>query len=176
MIPELLPGDIILSRSKGIISGTIRFFEKMQTGEARVSHCAMALGDDLVIEALWRVRINKLKKYENQPIIVYRLHGYSMDVRESVAKHAMLVAGNGYPIWRLFLHALDATTSFIRRKPTFWFTAPVGIPSYHSCIQLAAHMWAKYGGYHWSVDWAHITPDLADDELSKTAEVIYSSL
>ena len=61
-------------------------------------------------------------------------------------------------------------------EPTFWFTAPVGIPSYHSCIQLAAHMWEKYGGYHWQVEWTHITPDLADDELSKTAEVVYTSL
>jgi len=37
-------------------------------------------------------------------------------------------------------------------------------------------MWEKYGGYHWQVAWTHITPDLADDELSKTAEVIYSSI
>ena len=77
MIPKLLPGDIILSRSNTWLSKQIRNFGKIKTGSCRISHSALALGGLVsppqVIESLWKVTRNPLKKYEGQEIVIWQI-------------------------------------------------------------------------------------------------------
>lgn len=150
------------------MSKGIRFFGKMQTGNARVSHAAMALGSDLLVEALWRVRIKEIKKYQGQKIVIYRIPNKTKAVREEVAKQAALVAGDSYPIWRIPLFAMDATASGVgrllgRKKPVYWFTSVAGLRSFRVCSQLIAYSWQKFGDFDFGEDWRHISPDYLDD-------------
>ena len=179
MIPDLLPGDLILTRSNGWVSKSIRFFQKLGSGSARVSHAAMSLGGRMIVESLMEVTINRLEKYEGKQIIVYRLTGKTDNQRKQVSEETALRAGQNYPWWRIPLNAMDNVASFVRRKPTFWFTKPAGIPKYHECAQLWAHMWQVHGGFDMSLDWRHVTPDNLDDWLKENptfCEVIYLNL
>ena len=59
-LKDIVPGDIILTRTNTFISKAIRFFGKMQTGGAEYSHAAAGLSNYMCIEALWRTRISDM--------------------------------------------------------------------------------------------------------------------
>lgn len=176
MVPELLPGDIILSRSKTWISKAIRFFSKLQSGNARVSHAALALGDGLVIESLTKIRINEFAKYKDQPIVIYRLRDHSDQEHESVRREALKVAGNTYGLLKLPLFILDSLSSAICRKPVYFFTQTFGITNFQVCSNFVAWIWQTHGNHIWPINWRSISPDYLDDWCVKNAELIYSSL
>ena len=176
MLPDLLPGDIILSRSKTWISKTIRFFSKLQSGDARVSHAVLVLGDGLVIESLVKIRINELAKYKDQTIVIYRLKDHSDSDRESVRREALKVTGNTYGLLKLPLFVLDSFSSVIRRRPVYFFTQTFGITNFQVCSNFVAWIWRTHGNHIWPIDWRSISPDYLDDWCSRNADLIYSSL
>lgn len=142
-IPTLKPGDIILARSGDWISGTIRWFSKRRTGSARFSHAALALGNmhivPSVIEAITRIRINPLKKYRNQPIIIYRNKHLTSTALRSVVTQALTITNQGYAWLKLPLFAFDALFK------TYWFTQYLGITNFKVCSNLIA--WVYYATF-----------------------------
>ncbi len=146
MTGDLVCGDIIITRSNNWISKGIRFFEKLQTGKARVSHVAIALGPDQCIESLWRVKINDLKKYYDKDgdVFVYRIP-MTISQRDNLYKELLKSAGGAYGWTKLPLFALDGLSSaflrlFGRKRPVFFFT-PVPLYSqdaYNEACQLTA--------------------------------------
>lgn len=180
-LPELLPGDIILSKNNTILSTVIRWFEGLQTRKARVSHAAMALGHGLVIESLWRVRINDLAKYEKQRIVVYRLKDHSDEERQNVARRAMKLAGDSYGLLKLPLFALDGLSSWTLRlfgwkKPVYFWTSKFGITNFRVCSQFLMYCWYKFGNHSWPINWRSGSPDFLDDYCDQNAEKILETL
>lgn len=168
MIPNLLAGDLILTRDNTILSKGIRFFEKLMTKKSRFSHAAISLGGRMIIEALWEVQINKIEKYEDKEILIYRYLNLTSDQRSQLMNWYMLRAGNNYPIWRIPLNAFDSVISFIRRKPTFFFTRAAGLEHFTECAQLFQLGFEKIiGNVGFSADWKSVTPDILDDDFAK---------
>jgi hypothetical protein len=188
VIPDLLPGDIILTKDTGFVSKSIRLFGSLQTGDCRVNHAALALGkiygEEKIIESLMFLgnRINQLSKYDGKRLIVYRLKA-AMGQREEVAKHAVSYVGDSYGITKIPLFALDATATGVSRifgnkEPVYFFTDKIGrIKAWRVCSQFAVYLWQKHGGYSFPFDWRVASPDTLDDWCIKTnQEVVYTNL
>lgn len=177
-LPLLLPGDCGLTASRTWLSKAIRFFGKLQTGEANRSHAFAGINNVLVIEALVRVRINDFTKYEDQDFELWRLP-LSEQERLSFQLGMLKVAGDSYGWGKIPLHALDSTASFFRnfwrkkddRKPVFWFTSKLGFSSFKDCSQLfvwGLHKFTEYrlrDGDHNEVKWKTVSPDYLQDLL-----------
>lgn len=190
MLPaDVLAGDIILSYSKSWLSKGIRFFEKLQTGHALFSHAAVALDETNCIEALGRVRVNPLKKYEKQSITLWRLPLTDKE-RLAFRNGILLKAGDSYGITKIPLFALDGVCSqigrwFGRKKPCFWFTRKAGIFNIQVCSQLVVYGLHKFTSYrlrdeeHKDVQWREVSPDYFSDLLNlphNKAQLIYSQV
>jgi hypothetical protein len=190
MFPDdLLSGDVILTADQTWLSRAIRTFEKMQTGHANYSHAAVSIGDGLCIEALWRTRINDLKKYERQTYQAWRLPLTDAE-RKNFAVGMMQLAGNNYGITKIPLFALDGmatqvTRIFGRQKPVFWFTRKIGVFNIPVCSQLVAYGLEKFTSYRIldidgnHVPWRTISPDYFQDLLvlsHNKAKTIYEQV
>lgn len=168
MIPQLEAGDIGLSASKEWLSSAIRWFERLQTGEANRSHAFSMISGRRCVEALVRVRVSDFKKYEEADIEVYRLP-LSDNEREDFADGIMLSAGDDYGWFKIPLHAADSILSMIRKKPTFYFTKKFGITSFKDCSQLAVWALHNFTDYvlqdenHEKVEWRTVSPDYLQD-------------
>jgi hypothetical protein len=163
MIPPLHMADLILSRSDTLLSKLIRFFEKEQTGDARVSHAALALGpfhqSPAVIEQLWTMQISPIKKYENQKLIIYRNSKWSHVTKHNICVAMMTLMNQPYGLFKIPLNALDAITG------TFWFTSHLGITRFKTCAQAIAWSCYKATGEDnvFGCGWRSVTPDIQDD-------------
>lgn len=170
-LPTLRAGDIGLSSDKTFLSTAIRFFERLQTGEANRSHAWSLLSTTRCIEALWRVTINPVEKYDGADCEIWRLPLTDAD-REAYSDGIMLSAGQDYGLFKIPLHALDSFASVLRRKPIFFFTRAFGITSFKDCSQLtvwALHRFTTYvlrDANHDPVDWVCVSPDYLQDLLS----------
>ena len=172
MLPETMPGDCLLSASKTWLSKAIRFFEKLQTGSADRSHVAICLDHEMIIEALGRVRISDLTKYEAQDIEIWRLPLEESD-REALDHELMKLAGDSYGWFKLPLFAMDSIATVIRRpftkKPCFWFTDKLGITSFKVCSHLYVYALHKFTSYRLrdfkgdEIDWRCVSPDYLQD-------------
>lgn len=189
---NLLPGDCINTRNTGaFVSNMIRKFGRAYFPDydgpniisgARFSHTAMALGDGLCIESLWRVRINPVSKYDNQECVVWRIPDATilehnpgktpMQIRESVSKHTLMSAGDGYGIFKIPLFALDYVFQ------TYFFTSKLGFSSFKVCSNLYAYAWSKYGNIDFGVNWRSVSPDYLDDWFVVKGQTtpVYSNL
>lgn len=192
MLPDLLPGDIILSRQNNWLSKSIRWFGKRATGSARFSHAAMALGHltekPECIEALWKVTRSPLSKYENQEIVVYRMKNLDIGVRNEIALRAISIEQQAYGLLKIPLFALDGVFK------TYFFTSHFGLSHYKVCSELAAWAYEKtFDKFKKTVladlckrlgknppfkkGWRSISPDFLDDHCSKSPywEILYIS-
>jgi len=171
-IPELLPADIVLSRSWSRTSRLIRAFQLLQgkglDNEARVSHVALALGDlnstPEVVESLWRVTRTPLERYQGQEIVIWRNVRLSDVERRQVAAKALELTGDWYAPLKLPLYALDGLCS------TTWFSRTLGVLPYKTCGNLVA--WAydwgwprrlQHNPYTFGLPSRAVTPDVIDD-------------
>lgn len=180
-LPVLRAGDIGLSSDKTFLSKAIRFFEKLQTGEANRSHAWSMISPTRCIEALWRVTINPVEKYDELDCEVWRLPLSDAD-RMNYSDGIMLSAGQDYGLSKIPLHALDSIASIFNRKPVFFFTRSFGITSFKDCSQLTVWALHRFTSYvlrdenHDPVDWRCISPDYLQDLLHlphNGAEMIY---
>lgn len=174
---NLEPGDVLVTRSDTWLSKAIRFFEKLQTKDARVSHAAIAIGDDQCIESLWRVKINDLAKYrtDGQVVFIYRLP-LTLDQRAKLRRGILTNAGGNYGWTKLPLFALDGiasavTRAFGRKKPVFFFTRRLGLLNIPVCSQFVVYALEKWAGFTLkdaaskTVPWREVSPDYLDDLL-----------
>jgi hypothetical protein len=173
----VLPGDLILSRTNTLISKAIRFFESLQTQDAKYSHASMYIGNGLVIESLAQVRQNEIDKYNSQETRAWRLKDFTDEQRLQVAIFAMKQAGEGYGWLKIPLFALDAVATPIvnlgkkEKKPVYFFTKTLGITSFRVCSQFFAYCWYKVHKFDWGVDWRSVSPDYLDDFMQKTNQI-----
>jgi len=185
-LKETVPGDIILTRGNNLSSKIIRFFGKLQTGQAEYSHAAAAIGNALCVESALRVRVSDLKKYEKSALAVWRLPLDPME-RGTFERGMLQAAGNDYGGLMIPLFALDSVASFLTRlcghkKPIFFFTERFGLFNFPVCSQLV--MWGveKFTSFtirdenNSRVSWKVISPDYLQDLLklpNNKAELIY---
>jgi hypothetical protein len=185
-IPDLLAGDIILSRQNTWLSKAIRWVTSIQTGKAEYSHVACALGRGFIIEALWKITVGDVKKYEGQEIQVWRLP--LTDKQRRDFEHGMLLtAGGAYGLGKIPLFALDALGTKIKsvfghKEPCFWFTKTFGVTNIPVCSQLAVWGLQKHAGFEIldedgvQVNWKTVSPDRLHDLLKhkrNNAELIF---
>jgi hypothetical protein len=174
---EILPGDIILSRADNWLSKAIRFFGKLQTGEAEYSHASFAVGDGMCVEALERVRESHIEeKYGEQSIEIWRTPLTDED-RQKFKIGMRKLAGNSYGWTKIPLFAADAvatkvTKIFGRKKPVFFFSSKVGLFNIQVCSQLGQYGFIKFTTWclkekagEACVPWRVISPDLMQDLL-----------
>ena len=163
-------GDIILVKGSGLFSKAIMLFGKLQTGEARVSHAALYIGDGLVIESIawpeWKIRINEVENYKVKDTVVYRISGHGKQM-ETVVHEAKKFAGNQYAWWKIPLFALDGVSSFVSRNPVYFFTGSAKITNWQVCSQFIAYCFYKFSSHKWLLDWRKMSPDLMDDDLKR---------
>lgn len=170
-----MTGDIVLTTNNSWLAKAIKFFEKAQTGNATYSHVAICLDQGMLIEALWRVRVNPVSKYDNSKIQIWRLP-LSEEDRISLRNGLLQIAGNSYGITKLPLFALDGIATQISRlwgnkKPVFFFTSKLGILNIPVCSQLAVYAFSKFTSYrlldgdHKEVSWRIVSPDYLQDCL-----------
>lgn len=175
---KLEPGDVILTRSPSVLSRIIRLAGIRRTGEARVSHAAIALGNMIkppsCVEALWTVTISPLRKYLDQEIVVWRLSALSRLSRERIAIKALTRCNRLYAPLKLPLFLLD---SIFR---TYFFTRTFGITNYQVCSELFAWAVEKVTNEKaFGIGWRSVQPDTIDDwcrENPEKAKLVYSSL
>lgn len=171
---SLKPGDILLSRSGGFLSKSIRFFEKLRSGNSRYSHAALYIGNGQIIESLVEVAINDISKYDNQEIVIWRIKGFSDDDRLRVVKTALKEAGDNYGWSKIGLFALDSLATPLvnvfrkNKKPVNFFTKKLSIIPSHVCSQKVSLWWLKGAGFNWAENISSIDPDYIDDYMIKT--------
>lgn len=177
MIPKLLPADIILTRSNTWLSKAIRWFGKRKTGEAFVSHAAVALGDifgeQKIIESLSSVKLNPLSKYEGQRIIIYR-PPISDEDRKRIADFLLTKEHKGGYAWlKLPLMALDSMVP----GDNYPFTRIFGISHFKVCSQLYVYAFYKLGIKLFHRNWREWSPDgICDFAAANRWPLIYNSI
>lgn len=174
-LTTLLPGDIILARDDGWFGKVIRFFENMQTRKAFANHVACVVDKGEVVEALAKIQLNPITKYDGKEIHVYRLPLSAKD-REAFSVGMRERVNQSYGWFKLPLFALDATTTWIKarlnmKQPCFFFTKTFGISNIPVCSQLDVWGLQKLTAYRFQdehgkpVDWRIVQPDYLEDLL-----------
>lgn len=184
-LPELLTGDIILTRSSTTLSKLIIWFEKMQTKKADRSHAAMFFTNGLCIESLWRIRINDVEeKYGNQDIEIWRIP-LSKSERLDLMTFSAQLAGDSYGITKIPLFAMDGLASLLMGKKVFWFTKHLGMLNIPVCSQFIVYSIIKATQYRFlnekceEVGWREVSPDYLQDLLNirhNGAELIFKQI
>ena len=158
--PVLLPGDVFCTQGKGILSAMIGAIEYLQSpdNEATYRHSGVitsAAGDTL--EALWQVEKGSLSRYKGQKVFIARPIGTLAGV--AVSQEAIQVSlaflerehlGQGYPVWRLFLHLVRPFAKFIATG------------NHLVCAELDAKFLSMIGARY--EPFTGVTPDMLADE------------
>ena len=163
---KLLPGDIIITRSRGTLFGKLilKIMRMFQNDRVKYQHIAMVVNNDMAIEALSKVELtclkNRFSQFEKYKII--RCRTINNEERQNIVDIALQLEGVNYSFCRLFFQFLDQIFQ------TNFFTNQIRDPRFQICSSLVA--WA----YHMAVniefnnvDWKSCEPDDIDDESIK---------
>ena len=188
-LDELIPGDIILNRSGTWLSKAIRWVTSLQTGNAQYSHAGIAVGNGLIVEALWQISVTDVSKYADQDIEIWRLP-LDADEQRSLNHNLLQMANEVYGLWKLFLFAGDAIGTQLsklwgNKTPSFWFMEHFGKDDIPVCSELAAFALEKFtkhklvdpGGDY--IPWKDFSPDYLEDALEypiNNAEIIFKTV
>jgi hypothetical protein len=163
--PNLLEGDVLLTRNPGAFGVLIRFFEHWKSGEANASHAAAVIdGQGNLVESLVRVARSHLAKYDTTPARVWRNTRWSFAQRAAIAARVQTAVGEGYGWGKIALFALDCLVPG-QRYP---FTQLFGVTSFKVCSNLVA--WAiekETGNQAFGLPWRSVSPDAIDDWCGK---------
>ncbi len=169
--PELLPGDVFLTRSPSLLGKLIRWFSR-QPGEAptRYNHVGLIVSRGPItkarsIEALLKVRHGRFFRYyagDKSEVAIYRMPHIFAHERRSVVQKAMTYQGHKYGIQKLLVHALRkcmppcivSRLLFIDRQPI--------------CSWLVAHSYRTIG-VEFGVPPDAAQPDDIDDWIQKSS-------
>lgn len=142
---SLMPADVVLVRSEGIVAKGIRLFSRSRNEKpTRVNHAALSVAglsylqlvagvdkgvdviphlgvSDLIVDAQPpRVTLESLtKRYSGGELVaVYRSLELSMDERVAIAQYALRYVGDKYGFSKILLHAVGLERfSFIEERP-----------------------------------------------------------
>lgn len=173
---EYLPGDIGTSTDESWMGKGIRFFGALQTGAAKASHVFCCLSRPLIIEAVAKIRINNISKYDNPCYTRVALYRFPLSEIERIRfwEGMSLKAAEGYGWHKLLFFALDSLCSKVGRlfgakKPCFFFTSSAKIFNIPVCSQFAVYGLHKFTSYrlldqdHKEVNWRNVSPDYFED-------------
>lgn len=174
-LEQFITGDIGLSSNKTFLSNAIRFFENLHTGKAKYSHSFLLVGENLIVEALTRVKVNDTMKYDDQDVVVYRIP-LTNEERKNLRIEMLKKASDGYGWTKIPMFALDGMLTgvsklFGRKKPVFFFTKHARIFNIPVCSQLVVYGIHKFTTYRFKdinnteVDWRVVSPDYLEDLL-----------
>jgi hypothetical protein len=188
---QLLPGDIVLTRSKSLIGSAIRYFEARPGDPAWANHVGIIVtaGTDftaVLVEALWKVRRGPLWDLYGPPagpadkrpeIQVYRLCEPLPDHRQAAAAHAETFVGRRYGVHKIAAHAADWWLTRKLGAEVFAFRRLLRMDRYPICSYLVADAWAQ-GGVSFEVPPGSADPDHVHDYLLKpgVAQLIYAGV
>lgn len=181
-------GDIGLSTSKSWMSKAILFFESLWTRKAEVSHAYALVGENLIVEALDKIKENPISRYNGQRTEIWRIE--ITDEERKAFREGMLARVNGAYGWLKYPgFVLDATASRVVRlfggkKPVFFFSNVMGFSNIPVCSQLVVWGIHKFTSYRLKefgkeVNWREVNPDRLQDLLESPenkAVRIYSSM
>lgn len=181
-------GDIGLSTGDGWFSKAILFFTSMWTKNAKVNHAYALVGENLIVEALGKIKENPISKYNDIRTEIWRLP--IPDEERKAFREGMLARVNGAYGWLKYPgFILDATVTSVKRKlgmknPCFFFSKAMGFSNIPVCSQLVVWGLHKFTSYELKdsngrkVDWREVNPDRLEDLLllDPRNSVIYSSL
>jgi len=141
---ELLPGDIVLTRSKGFVGWLIRQFTRT-TGEKRtkVNHCGVMVDGDHLVEALSKVFKNDLRqRYRGgrAQIAIYRWKGLTEEELQTVGAKAHSYVGRGYGWTKILAHAMDRMFGGV-----YWFRRLARMDKYPICSWVVAYAYHTIG-------------------------------
>jgi len=159
---QLLPGDIVLTRSGGIVGWAIRTFTR-HVGESRTeaTHCAVVvmggvLHNAVIVEALSSVRKHALReRYMGSRHYVSVFRPLQLDdgqIRRIVAKAESYV-GRRYGYLKLLAHWADWLL-----QGAYVFRRLASEDRYPICSWVVAHAFAA-AGTHFDVEPGAATPD-----------------
>jgi len=171
----LLAGDIGLSMGKSWVSKAIKFFQSWHTKDAKFSHAWIAINHEACVEALAKVTINRLSKYDapDERIEIYRIpltDKERNDLFFGVTKEINRAYG-WLKIPLVLFDAISTKVMFWKKEPVFFFTKYFGITSFRDCSQLVTWAIYKFTSYRFKnldgnvVSWREMTPDHLYDLL-----------
>jgi hypothetical protein len=136
----------------------------LASGDCRVSHASLALGDQArqpeVIESLWRVTRTPWENYRGQELVVWRHRWLSTGDRKEIVNAALGEIDQAYGGLKLLLFGLDTLCG------TSWFTRRLGISHLKVCSNLIAWSYDRgvpFLGPWFGQPWRSVSPDTIDD-------------
>ena len=188
-VSNLLIGDIGLSTENSWLANTIKWFEKLWTKDGKYSHAWMYTGMGNVVEALVKISINPVTKYNGKSVSIYRVP--LTDDEQTALQLGMLRRVNGaygwlkYPLFMLDAMSSAVTRFFGRDKPVFFFTNTFGITNIPVCSELVVYGLHKFTSYKLKnaqgveVNWRDATPaylyDLLQLSVNKATLIFYNA-
>lgn len=158
---ELQPGDVILVHGRGWLSSAIRSLTR-SPGERPtwVSHCAIAVDEERIVEALPRGVFLRRMPYSGNDVRIYRPLNISRAGLRRIALRAELHVGDAYGYSKLLLHGLDGLLGGVRlfRRLAFVDRWPI-------CSFIVADAYESEG-YRFGVPMRAITPDDIADHVT----------
>jgi hypothetical protein len=165
----LEPGDIFLTRGRGLVSRAIRFFTR-RIGESRtkVNHVGLVveggpLARAVVVEALREVERHRLAEAyggAKDEVAIFRPLGLSPAEIARVVAAAESYVGRRYGYGKIVLHALDWAL-----QGAYVFRRLGRMDDYPICSWLVAHAYAE-AGVHFGVAPGAATPDDVWDHVT----------
>lgn len=158
----LQPGDIFLTRGRGLISRAIRLFTR-RIGESRtqVNHVGLIVAGGTpqtatAVEALRTVERHPLEEAyggAKDEVAVFRPRGLTPDQIQGIVRAAEAYVGRRYGYGKIVLHALDWVL-----QGAYVFRRLGRMDRYPICSWLVAHAYGTVG-HHFGVDPGAATPD-----------------
>jgi hypothetical protein len=166
----LEPGDIFLTRGRGLVSRAIRFFTR-RIGESRtkVNHVGLVVeggrfASAVIVEARREVERHRLVEAyggADDEVALYRPLGLSAEQRARVVAAAESYVGRRYGYGKIVLHALDWAL-----QGAYVFRRLGRMDDYPICSWLVAHAYAE-AGVSFGVAAGAATPDDIWDHVTR---------
>jgi hypothetical protein len=170
-------GDIGLSTDTSWVSKAILWFESLWTKNAKRSHAYALVGENLIVEALGKISLNPINKYEGRTTEVYRIP--ISDEERLTFRIGMMRRVNGaYGYLKYPLFMIDSAVTWVKglfgkKEPFFWCTKTLGISNIPVCSQLVVWGIYKFTKYRFKnengnevFNWRVVNPDYLEDLLA----------
>lgn len=173
-----LPGDLILCHGSSFISRAIRWATRAKGESATyANHVAGFLCSDLVLEALWRVKIHP---YEPQvwfpePHQIWRHTGLTDYEREGVANVARGFEGDVYGVAKILAHLGDGLLGKVIGGNHNIFRRLISVERAPICSYVWAKAYYEAIGYTFGISADAASPDGIHDHIIESPDWIMIS-
>ena len=169
---DLRPGDIVCERSPGWLGAAVRWFTKgPHEAPTRVNHVGLSMDSDRMIEALWRVRLTRIKPGPN--IEVWRNVEMWQSYGVTLAMIAMRYLGRRYGVLKILAHAVDALMTKTLGREVYLARRLCRMDRYPICSWVVAYTYQAMqlpGRYAFGVPPNMASPDDIHDYVTASNE------